>query len=148
MTDVVVRLEEPFARGSDAAARIVERPGGSAATFAVRLAQEGVAVDFVGRVGAADVERIAAEFESEGVTAWLQGDPNLPTGRLIALVEPGGERSFLTDRGANDALTLADIPRRRARRRRLAAPHRLHASKAPGPAPSPASSCGGWARSR
>lgn len=111
MTDVVVRLEEPFARGSDAAARIFERPGGSAATFAVRLAQEGVAVDFVGRVGAADVERIAAEFESEGVTAWLQGDPNLPTGRLIALVEPGGERSFLTDRGANDALTLAEIPR-------------------------------------
>jgi sugar/nucleoside kinase (ribokinase family) len=110
MTDILVQLDEPFARGSDAAARIVERPGGSAATFAVRLAREGIEVDFIGRVGLADVERLAGEFRAEGVTPWLTGDPELPTGRLIALVEPSGERSFLTDRGANDALTLADIP--------------------------------------
>jgi sugar/nucleoside kinase (ribokinase family) len=110
MTDVLARLDEPFARGSDAAARISERPGGSAATFAARLAQAGVAVDFVGRVGAADVERISDAFRRAGVTPWLAGDPVAPTGRLIAVVEPSGERSFLTDRGANDALALADIP--------------------------------------
>ena len=109
MTDIVVRLDGPFARGSDAPARIVERPGGSAATFAVRLARTGVEVDFVGRVAAADVERLSAEFRAEGVTPWLAGDPYAATGRLVALVEPGGERSFLTDRGANDALREADI---------------------------------------
>ena len=32
------------------------------------------------------------------------------TGRLIALIDPDGERSFLTDRGANDALEARDIP--------------------------------------
>ena len=32
------------------------------------------------------------------------------TGRLIALIDPDGERSFLTDRGANEALEAADIP--------------------------------------
>jgi sugar/nucleoside kinase (ribokinase family) len=110
MSDILVRLDEPFAPGSDAAARIVERPGGAAASFAVWLACEGVEVEFAGRVGAADVERIGAEFRAAGVTPWLAGDADLPTGRLVAVVEPSGERSFLTDRGANDALALADIP--------------------------------------
>jgi len=110
MTDILVRLNEPFASGSDAAARIVERPGGSAASFAVWLAREGVEVEFAGRVGSADVERIGAELRAAGVTAWLAGDADLPTGRLVAVVEPSGERSFLTDRGANDALALDDIP--------------------------------------
>ena len=110
MTDIVARLSEPFARGSDAAAEIVERPGGSAATFAVSLAREGVEVDFVGRVGFGDVERLSAAFRVEGVTPWLTGDAETPTGRLICVVEPSGERSFLTSRGANDALAPADIP--------------------------------------
>jgi sugar/nucleoside kinase (ribokinase family) len=110
MTDVVVRLHEPFVRGSDAAACILERPGGSAATFAIWLARNGVEVDFVARVGDCDAERIAAELRAEGVTPWLASDPDLPTGRLVVIVEPSGERSFLTDRGANDGLAHADIP--------------------------------------
>jgi sugar/nucleoside kinase (ribokinase family) len=110
MSDILVRLHESFARGSDAAASIVERPGGSAASFAAWLAKAGVEVDFVGRVGAEDVERFREAFRAEGVTAWLAGDPDLPTGRLIAIVEPSGERSFLTDRGANDRLAAEDIP--------------------------------------
>jgi sugar/nucleoside kinase (ribokinase family) len=110
MTDVIARLSEPFARGSDAAAEIVEKPGGSAASFAVWLARAGVEVDFCARVGAGDVERLTEAFRAGGVTAWLAGDPERATGRLINIVEPTGERSFLTDRGANDALTLADIP--------------------------------------
>jgi sugar/nucleoside kinase (ribokinase family) len=110
MIDVVVRLDGVISRRSDTPAQIFERPGGSAATQAVWLARAGVEVDFVARVGAADVERMAAELRGEGVTPWLAGDADLSTGRLIALVEPGGERSFLTDRGANDALDPADIP--------------------------------------
>ena len=110
MIDVLARLREPFARGSDAAAEIFERPGGSAASFAVWLAREGVEVEFAGRVGLKDVKRLTQVFHEAGVTAWLAGDPDLPTGRLIAVVDPSGERSFLTDRGANDALALTDIP--------------------------------------
>ncbi len=85
-------------------------PGGSAATQAVWLARCGVNVDFVGRVGAADFERENERFRAEGVTPRLAADPELETGRLIALVDPTGERSFLTDRGANDALSPQDIP--------------------------------------
>ncbi|MGD0186505.1 MAG: sugar kinase [Roseiarcus sp.] len=110
MIDLIVRLEGPIAVGSDRRAKIAERPGGSAANQAVWLAHFGVAVDFVGRVGAADIERESARFRRAGVDAHLAGDATRETGRLIALVDPSGERSFLTDRAANEALQASDIP--------------------------------------
>ena len=51
-----------------------------------------------------------ARLKAMGVTPWLVGDAERPTGRLVALIDPSGERSFLTDRGANEALEAADIP--------------------------------------
>ncbi len=109
MTDVIVRPEGPLARGSDRRASIAVEPGGSAANQATWLASFGVAVDFVARVGAADVEAEAARLSQAGVTSHLIGDPGRPTGRLVALIAPSGERSFFTDRGANEALRAADI---------------------------------------
>jgi sugar/nucleoside kinase (ribokinase family) len=110
MTDIIVRPEGPLARGSDRRARIAFKPGGSAANQAAWLASFGVEVDFVARVGAADVESESARLRAMGVTPWLAGDPELETGRLIALIDADGERSFLTDRGANEALEAGDIP--------------------------------------
>ena len=110
MTDVIVRPEGPIARGSDRRASITVQPGGSAANQAVWLARCGAGVDFVARVGAADVESETARFREIGVTPHLVGDPDYETGRLIALIDPDGERSFLTDRGANEALEARDIP--------------------------------------
>jgi sugar/nucleoside kinase (ribokinase family) len=110
MVDLIVRLEGPIAIGSDRRAEIVERPGGSAANQAVWLAHFGAAVDFVGRVGAADKEGESRRFARAGVDAHLAGDAARQTGRLIALVDPSGERSFLTDRAANEALEASDIP--------------------------------------
>ena len=110
MTDVIVRPEGPLARGSDRRASIAVQPGGSAANQAAWLASFGVSVDFVARVGAADLESETARFKAIGVTPHLVGDPNRETGRLIALIDPDGERSFLTDRGANEALEARDIP--------------------------------------
>jgi sugar/nucleoside kinase (ribokinase family) len=110
MTDIIVRPEGPLARGSDRRASIAVEPGGSAANQAVWLAAFGVAVDLVARVGLKDLESESARLASAGVTPHLAGDPERPTGRLIALIDPSGERSFFTDRGANDALSAADIP--------------------------------------
>ncbi len=110
MTDVIVRPEGPLARGSDRRASITVQPGGSAANQAAWLAHFGASVDFVARVGAADVERETARFKAIGVTPHLAGDRTHETGRLIALIDKDGERSFLTDRGANTALVAADIP--------------------------------------
>ena len=58
----------------------------------------------------ADVRSETARLKAIGVTPWLVGDPERPTGRLVALIDPSGERSFLTDRGANEALEAGDVP--------------------------------------
>ncbi len=110
MTDVVVRPEGPLAHGSDRRATIRFEPGGSAANQAAWLAAFGIAVDFVARVGAGDLEAESARLTAARVTPHLVGDPDRPTGRLVALIDPSGERSFFTDRGANEALVSADIP--------------------------------------
>jgi sugar/nucleoside kinase (ribokinase family) len=110
MTDVIVRPEGPLVRGSDRRAKIAFKPGGSAANQAAWLASFGAKVDFVARVGAADVESETARLKAIGVTPHLAGDAEHETGRLIALIDPSGERSFLTDRGANEALRKGDIP--------------------------------------
>ncbi|HXE24028.1 MAG TPA: PfkB family carbohydrate kinase, partial [Roseiarcus sp.] len=110
MTDVIVRPEGPLARGSDRRAAITVQPGGSAANQAAWLASFGVSVDFVARVGVADVESEAARLEAIGVKPHLASDLKHETGRLIALVDKDGERSFLTDRGANEKLEARHIP--------------------------------------
>src|SRR5208337_1546974 len=74
------------------------------------LAAFGVAVDLVARVGFVDVEVQSARLGEAGVTPHLVGDSNRPTGKLVALIDPTGERSFFTDRAANEALSAADIP--------------------------------------
>jgi sugar/nucleoside kinase (ribokinase family) len=110
MTDVIVRPEGPLALGSDRRASITIQPGGSAANQAAWLASSGAKVDFVARVGSSDVESETARFKTIGVAPHLIGDLEHETGRLVALVDADGERSFLTDRGANDALEASDIP--------------------------------------
>jgi sugar/nucleoside kinase (ribokinase family) len=110
MIDVIVRPEGPLARGSDRRTSITVQPGGSAANQAAWLASFGVKVDFVARVGAADLESETARLNVIGVTPHLVGDRTHETGRLVALIDPDGERSFLTDRGANEALEVRDIP--------------------------------------
>jgi sugar/nucleoside kinase (ribokinase family) len=109
MTDVIVRPEGPLARGSDRRASIAVRPGGSAANQAAWLASFGVSVDFVARVGSGDVQSETTRLKAIGVAPHLVGDLKHETGRLVALVDGDGERSFLTDRGANDALEAGDI---------------------------------------
>jgi sugar/nucleoside kinase (ribokinase family) len=110
MTDVIVRPEGPMAPGADRRATIRECPGGSGANQAAWLAAFGIRTIFAGRAGAADVANQADALAALGVEPLLAADPNLQTGRVVALISPDGERSFFTDRGANDGLCRADLP--------------------------------------
>src|SRR4051812_23454411 len=110
MTDIVVRPEGPVALGSDRRATIRTLPGGAGANQAAWLATEGISVVFAGRVGSPDHERQAQLLADCGVDARLAVDDELPTGALVTLLSPDGERSFLTDRGANLRLCRADLP--------------------------------------
>lgn len=110
MTDIIVRPAGPLVVGSDRRASILARPGGSGANQAVWLAASGLMVRFAARVAAADRDSLTAQFAQAGVEAVLGGDPDRPSGTLVTIVAPDGERSFLTDKGANAALAAEDLP--------------------------------------
>lgn len=110
MRDILVMPVGPMRRGSDVNASIQFVPGGSAANQAKWLAHQNADVALVARVGPGDGETLRAEFAQVGVEAILTEDPILPTGTLINLSEPEGERSFFTDRGANQNLAIEDVP--------------------------------------
>lgn len=111
VTDVVVRPSEPPARGGDTSSEVRLTGGGAAANVACWLASTGVATHLVARVGddAAGRER-RAELEQAGVEAHLAADPAVRTGSIVVLVDPDGQRTMLTDRGANARLEPRDVP--------------------------------------
>jgi sugar/nucleoside kinase (ribokinase family) len=108
MVDVVARINDPLARGSDTAARISVEGGGSAANVAAWAAVLGADVSLVCRVGRDDRGRAAVD-ELRDVDVRVTVDYERPTGTCVVLVEPGGERTMLPDPGANDA-PLGEIP--------------------------------------
>lgn len=110
MTDIIVVSEGGLVRGSDRRASIRQMPGGSGANQAVWLASFGADVRFLARVGEADRAKLNDYYSSCGVTPILVGDRGAPTGILVNIVDPDGERSFLTDRGANLNLSTGDLP--------------------------------------
>jgi ribokinase len=109
MADVVAAHDGPIAAGSDTAARIRFRPGGSAANVAAWLAHTGAQVTLIGRVGT-DAAAEVALGGLDGVELRVTRDRERPTGTCVVLVAPGGERTMLPDPGANDALSIADVP--------------------------------------
>ncbi|MCX5497660.1 PfkB family carbohydrate kinase [Kaistia dalseonensis] len=110
MTDVIVRPEGPLVIGSDRRAKIGLYPGGSACNQAAWLAYFGIPVAFAGRVGKRDLATQEEALREAGVTPLLAAGEGENTGMLIAIISETGERSFLTDRGANDGLSAADLP--------------------------------------
>ena len=111
MRDVSVRLAGTPAPGSDAPATIEVRPGGSGANAAAWLARLGERVVFAACVGDDDVGGEAARALAEdGVTTRLAVAEG-HTGACVLIVAPDGERTMLTDPGANARLDPADLPR-------------------------------------
>lgn len=114
MTDVIARLAEPLAVGSDATAAITTAGGGSGANVAAWLAHAGHDVIFVGRVGNDDDGHVRIdELRRGGVTADVGVDDTAPTGTTVVIVTPDGQRTMLPGRGANLRLTAADLPGQR-----------------------------------
>jgi sugar/nucleoside kinase (ribokinase family) len=109
VTDIIVRPHSTIAHGTDTASSITIGGGGSGANTAAWIAFLGGACDFVGRVGADQAGWHHELLSACGVRTFLAVDSNLPTARIVVLVEPSGERTMLTDRGANDALSVADL---------------------------------------
>jgi len=110
INDVLVETSGPFTPGDDNPAVIRTRPGGSAANQAAWMAALGLDVAFAGRVGAQDADFHRRELARFGVEPHLAIDESAATGAIVVLVGPDGERTMITDRGANLRLRPADVP--------------------------------------
>jgi len=110
MTDVVAAPGGPIALGTDTTARIATHPGGSAGNLAAWLGHLGVATTLVARVGEDAAAWHAEALRRHGVVPALALDAERPTGTVVVLVDPEGERTMLTQRGANLALAPEDLP--------------------------------------
>ena len=121
MLDVVVRADSGIDEGTDVPGTIRFRVGGSAANTARAFARLGGAATFIGAVGGDDVgRRLAASLRSSGVRVHVVTRRGASP-RLLAVVAPHGERSFVTDRGVAD-----DLPRSALRESWLRGTDALH----------------------
>jgi sugar/nucleoside kinase (ribokinase family) len=108
--DVVLAPARPLERGTDVPGRALLRQGGSAANTARGLGRLGVRTTLVCAVGRDHAGRaLVAAVRSDGVRVRVIRVARERTGRIGVLVEPGGERSFVADRGAADRLAPEDL---------------------------------------
>jgi sugar/nucleoside kinase (ribokinase family) len=109
LVDVACTLRDPLRRGTDAFSTNTFRQGGSAANVAVAAARAGSSARFVGGLGD-DVfgDFLVRELVTAGVEVCAPRFLAAPTGTVIVLVEPDGERTMAPDRGASGLLTPPD----------------------------------------
>ncbi len=108
--DVVLAPDRDLARGTDVTGRVVLRQGGSAANTARWLGRLGMRPSLVCAVGRDATGRaLVADVAADGVDVRAVRVAGAPTGRIGVLVEPGGERSFVTERGAALRLRPEDL---------------------------------------
>jgi sugar/nucleoside kinase (ribokinase family) len=97
--DIAVAPARPPRTGGDVPAVIHLGPGGQGANVAVRLARRGAEVGLVASIGRDAAGRLITEaLEADGVEIMASAAPRSAT--VVALLEPGGERSMLSDRQA------------------------------------------------
>jgi sugar/nucleoside kinase (ribokinase family) len=110
MLDVLLAPDGPLRLGTDVPGRVTFAQGGSAATTARWVARLGGRSTLVCSIGRDPAGRaLAAELSGDGVSVRAARVPGARTGRIGVLVAPGGERSFVADRGAADRLQAGDL---------------------------------------
>jgi sugar/nucleoside kinase (ribokinase family) len=109
--DVVVWLNSELKNqiniGSDSDSIIVRTRGGSAANVAMFGALNGTPSRFIGQVGNDNLgEQLCASLRESGVDVCTVAEGR--TGSIVVIVQPNGERTFLTDRGVASDLSVFD----------------------------------------
>ncbi len=109
--DVLTVMHSDLQPGTDTTATVRSTGGGAGANVACWLASLGVEVTLMAAVGDDAAGQLCRnELTSSGVRTALAVYPDAATGCVVVLVDPTGERSMLSDRGANLVLSPADLP--------------------------------------
>jgi ribokinase len=108
--DVLVKPDALLLPGGDTTGRIALAPGGSAANVAAWVARCGMAAGFVGKVGA-DVfgDIICDDLAREGVELHVTRTTERDTGVILAMIDRAGQRSMVTNQGADFVLMPEDL---------------------------------------
>lgn len=110
MLDVVLAPDRALENGSDVPGRVSLVQGGSAANTARWVARLGARSALICAVGRDAAGRALLDaVREDGVMPRAMRVAGARTGRIGVLVAPGGERSFVADRGAADALAPGDL---------------------------------------
>lgn len=105
--DVVVWLSAEPNLGTDTDSIIQRTRGGSAANVAMFAALTGTESRFIGQVGNDALgQQLCSALQQAGVDVCVVSEGR--TGSIVVLVQPNGERTFLTDRGVASHLSHFD----------------------------------------
>lgn len=109
LLDVVIMQARPIERGTDVPGTVTLRRGGSAANVAAAFVRAGGSASLITSLGRDRLaDRLVASLQGDGVRVRAVRRPG-GSGRVAALIEPRGERSFVTQRAAADDLRPTDI---------------------------------------
>ena len=109
LLDVVIAPERPIEHGTDVPGRLSFRRGGSAANTTAAFVRAGGTAALITSLGDdAWASRLRASLRADGVRVHAPGGSGV-SGRLAALIDERGERSFVTERGAADELRPEDV---------------------------------------
>jgi sugar/nucleoside kinase (ribokinase family) len=110
VVDVVLDVPALPERGDDVLARRTEVTPGGGFNVMAAAARQGLRVSYAGAHGTGPFGTLArAGLADAGIEVVLPAKPGLDTGFVVAVVDAGGERTFLTSRGAEATLTAADL---------------------------------------
>lgn len=109
LLDVIVRLDEPLARGADAVAITHAGAGGQAANVAVWAAELGAEARFVGKRANDAAGRVVDEqLRARGVDV-VGPVVDGTNGVVVSLVGPDGDRTMASDRGVAPTLSEDEL---------------------------------------
>ncbi len=112
MLDVTVKVPTARIEGREIRSRITLNGGGAGANVATWLAAHQNQVYLIARVGndmagkvlRDDLDNYQIEYDKNLIV-------NQPTGAVVVIVEPNGERTMYPNSGANQGLSPADLPK-------------------------------------
>ncbi len=110
MIDIVLRIAAVPPSGADvlASAHLITTGGGYNAMSAA--ARQGVAAVYAGRLGHGPFSSIArSSLDDDNVLEPLEPNETMDAGFCVALIDDGGERTFITSPGAEGSLRATDL---------------------------------------
>lgn len=110
VVDVVLNVTGIPERGGDVLASSSEVAAGGGFNVMAAAVAQGLAVGYAGSYGRGPFAALAlAALAGAHVEVLLPPKPDLDTGFVVTIVDAGGERTFLTSRGAEATLTAQDL---------------------------------------